>query len=158
MHFQYIQSDMTLALALKIMLLILFLFLLSMRAAHAEIYQWTDAEGNTHFSDQKPNVPFQRKELKPISSYESVIPTIKDDSAARQQRIEDRLESKQEQRIENEKIAISDAKKAELCKEVRIEYRQAGTRLSSPNVTLDDLSKIRKRINDINERVKQYCY
>ena len=126
--------------------------------ASAEIYQWRDQHGQLHFSDRAPeNREHEIKDLAPISTYEYVIPDVKDESKARKARNQSRLESKKKQRLADEKAARLKAGREKKCRQARQDYRSGeGRYRAQPG--LDDLKKARRRIDAINERIKVYCY
>jgi len=43
--------------------------------AHAEIYQWTDDQGTTHFSDKPINAAAQKVDIEPLPPHEAQLPT-----------------------------------------------------------------------------------
>lgn len=126
--------------------------------ASAEIYQWRDQHGQLHFSDRAPeNREHEIKDLAPISTYEYVIPDVKDESKARKARNQSRLESKKKQRLADEKAARLKAGREKKCRQARQDYRSGeGRYRAQPG--LEDLKKARRRIDAINERIKVYCY
>ena len=122
------------------------------------IYLGADWQRQLHFSDRAPeNREHAIKDLAPISTYESVIPDIKDESKARKARNQSRLESKKKQRLADEKAARLKASREKKCRQARQDYRSGeGRYRAQPG--LDDLKKARRRIDAINERIKVYCY
>ena len=57
---------------LRFLYLLLALVILPFASALAEIYQWTDAQGQTHFGDRPPASSKAKKVQIEINSYESV--------------------------------------------------------------------------------------
>jgi len=43
--------------------------------AHAEIYQWTDDQGTTHFSDKPINAAAKKMDIEPLSPHDAQLPT-----------------------------------------------------------------------------------
>ncbi len=60
-------------------LIILFLALIFNLDANADVYKWTDAEGKTHFGDQKPNSSKVETLVLPTSPKSASTPTASTD-------------------------------------------------------------------------------
>lgn len=90
--------------------------------ASAELYQWKDAQGRTHFSDRKPDGPGAVTTLPQAKP----APTAKTDSpsqAERQERLRALSQAREAERLEQEAEAQrreeTERKKQEACREVR---------------------------------------
>lgn len=130
--------------------------------AHASVYQWVDADGNTHFGDQPPANASSR-EVKVNA------PEVSNDASAqeRQQRMQDFLSEQQKDRearqVDQAKAAEKAAKKADLCAKMRAQLKNIA-RISTfydldengdrVYVTEEENEQVRKEFRD---KVKQAC-
>lgn len=130
--------------------------------AHASVYQWVDADGNTHFGDQPPaEVAPKKVKVAP--------PPVNNDASAqeRQQRMQDFLAEQQKDRearqVDQAKAAEQAAKKANLCTKMRAHLKNMA-RISTfydldengerVYVTEEENDQLRK---DFRAKVKQAC-
>ncbi|WP_275297922.1 DUF4124 domain-containing protein [Marinobacter sediminum] len=130
--------------------------------AHASVYMWVDADGNTHFGDQPP------AEVAPKKVKVAPPPVSNDASAKeRQQRMQDFLSEQQKDRearqVDQAKAAEQAAKKADLCTRMRAQLKNMA-RISTfygldengdrVYATEEENERLRK---DFRDKVKQAC-
>lgn len=106
-------------------LIILFLALVVSLEAVAEVYKWTDADGKTHFADQKPNTNKMETLVLPTSPKSESTPTppIDDNGVAGRTKLlkilSEEREIKQKKAAEQ---AQQQAKTMQLCGQARDYY------------------------------------
>lgn len=144
---------------LKLFIVLSVMFSMS---AHAGVYRWVDADGNTHFGDQPPAEAASRE-------VKVKAPAADTDVSAqqRQQRMRDFLEEQQKERearqADQAKLAKQRAKKAKLCTQMRAELKNLA-RISTfydldengdrVYVTEEENEQLRK---EFRQKVKEAC-
>ncbi len=144
---------------LKLFIVLSVMFSIS---AHAGVYRWVDADGNTHFGDQPPAEAASRE-------VKVKVPAADTDVSAqqRQQRMRDFLEEQQKERearqADQAKLAKQRAKKAKLCTQMRAELKNLA-RISTfydldengdrVYVTEEENEQLRK---EFRQKVKEAC-
>ncbi|WP_430462983.1 DUF4124 domain-containing protein [Thalassolituus sp. LLYu03] len=126
--------------------------------AYGEIYRWTDANGQVHFSD-KPKAGEQVTTYQPEASlnpYEAQQPqTLKSTDAYRADEEAAKARKKQ-QRIEAERQQAADDKRKRQCDKARMDLRIYNTQRTGAT-DLSAMMRKRQYRDQLNDRVKQYC-
>lgn len=131
---------------------LILILLLTPLAGHAELYRWTDEQGQVHFGDKPPDD-------KPADSMD--MPTARElgsdqETRSRQQRIQRQMqvneERAQQQRAEQRKRKQQRAREmARPCRDARTRLRRMNGRIvfrkedgSVEDVTMDELARRKK--------------
>ncbi|WP_300425494.1 DUF4124 domain-containing protein [uncultured Thalassolituus sp.] len=124
--------------------------------ANAEIYQWKDEKGQTHFSDVRPAA--QAKVVNPVihSVYESPASAGYTRSGSYNPEYQQKLENRRQEELKRQQTARLDEKRARKCEEARADSRRSYTRTASAD--MNRLRQIRAEKDEINRRIKENCY
>ena len=138
------------------------ILLLAMAGAHATMYKWKDAQGNTQFGQFPPaGVEAQRMKAPraPASSPAKAAPSLKDRLKA--------LEEKQDKDQEKAQAAKEEQKRAEQQKQQCENARKTVTllgrggnrryRMPDGSVRHLDENETRRRIDESKQYLKKYC-
>jgi len=138
------------------------ILLLAMAGAHAAMFKWKDAQGNTQFG-QFPPAGVEAERMKaprsPVSSSSKTGSNLQDRVKA--------LEEKQDQDKENAQAAKEDKERAEQqeqqCKNARktVNMLERGGnrryRMPDGSVKRLDVNETRRRIDESKKYIKEYC-
>lgn len=118
-------------------------------SAHAEVYKWQDAEGRTHFGDQKPaTTPAETLNLPTSPTTNSSPATNSEDYKERQRKLLDAMTSEREAKeLAAQKQAEQQAKQQKSCVEMKDYLRN----ISSGRIYILDNKGERKYANDAEQ-------
>ena len=140
----------------------IWMFLVIPAFAGAEIYQWKDEKGQVHFSDVRP--ASHAEVIKPAVSSVYEAPESKSSRRSsqadyqRQYEQEERQMRRQREEMRNQEMARVEEDRARQCRKARDDSRTSYTRSSSSPTDLKKLRQVRSRMDEVNDRIKRYCY
>jgi len=142
-------------------MLIMILCVLASAVSRAEIYKWTDEDGNTVYSEQPPTGDMEVEVITPPGKVdtERALMNLRNDKIRSEKLLRERQAKKENQ----QQVAEAEARKEENCRRAQARLRSFATR---PTVQLEqaDGSNVRateeqrqEQIAIANEMISEFC-
>jgi len=133
------------------------LLLIPVGVTGAEVYRWTDEQGQIHFSDKPVAEGAERLRVKPADTYSPVVPpALYPGRNYRQEALDSRAE-RREQRLRRERQQAQEEKRQRLCQKAR-EDLQRFNRQTYTSAGLSALQKRRERRDKLKSKIRDNCY
>lgn len=122
----------------------------------ADIYRWTDANGQVHFSDRAAAGDAQKVEPQDVQNlYQNRTPAMTDTSADARQTEREVREARRQRQLRQDRAEKLAQKHRLQCEKARQAARVNALKSGS---SLAALQKKQQRRETLNGRIRQYCY
>lgn len=134
------------------------LILLPVLVVHADIYRWTDTNGQVHFSDRVAvDNASKIKQQEVQNVYQSQTQAVVDTAPDYRQQERDAREARRQRRVRQEEADKRTEKRRQQCENARLAARKNAVKPLAGS-SLAALQKKQQRRETLNGRIKRYCY